>query len=373
MFKKLVIIKILFVTCAVPIFAQEFNAEQIYEKFRDAIVMIKSLGFDGKLRGQGSGIIINDSGYVVTNYHNFNQSERIIVEHFSKQYSGDLILGADIIRDILIIKLKGNSFPSIKQADLSEIKVGQKIFTIGSPLGLENTLSEGIISKIGYYPQFDRNLIQITAPISHGSSGGAVINSKGELIGISSYGFDNGQNINFAIPIDEVKSINLISTNDKKSLSLLSLYYRGINAQDAGDYDKSINFYKEIIKIDSTYAPIFYNLGLAYEELGETDNAIAFIELSIRKDSSFASAYNELGFIYTHLNDYDRAENLYIKAIKLDPRNASAWNNLGAIYFLKEEYKKGITYSQKALELNKYYDGIYNNLAVAYQSLKEYD
>ena len=373
MFEKFIIIILIFNTHLVQIVAQELNAEQIYEKYNDAVVMIKSIGFNGKLKGQGSGIIINDSGYVVTNYHNFKESERILIEHFGKQYSGDLIVGADIIRDLLIIKLKGNQFPSIKQADLSKVRVGQKIFTLGSPWGLENTLSEGIISKIGYYPQFNRNYIQFTAPISPGSSGGAVINSRGELIGISSAGVVPGQNLNLAIPVDEIKNVNLISINDKQSIKLLSLYYRGINAQDADEYSKSIGIFKEFINIDSNHAPIYYNLGLAYEYLEEPDSAIFYFELTIKKNPQFALAYSELGLIYTSLGDYTKAESLYNKAIHLNPKLSNAYSNMGGMYLYKEEYDKGIFYSEKALVLNKYYDGTYNNLAVAHQSLKEFE
>ncbi|OGU35654.1 MAG: hypothetical protein A2315_17410 [Ignavibacteria bacterium RIFOXYB2_FULL_35_12] len=349
MIKKTVITTIISLVYSLPLIAQELSAVQIYEKYKDAVVMIKAIGFDGRLRGLGSGIIINDSGYVVTNYHNFEKSERIVVEHFGKQYSGDLIVGADVIRDLLIIKIKGGKFPSIKQADLNKVKVGQKIFTLGSPLGLENTLSDGIISKFGYYQQFNRTYIQITAPISHGSSGGAVINTQGELIGISSGGDKRGQSINFAIPIDELKSVNLIPINDKRSLILLNLYYRGINANDAGEYHKSIGIFKEFTKIDSSCAPIYYNLSLAFGKIEDLDSAIKYLELTIRKDSQFVLAYNQLGYVYTLLGDYTKAEKLYSKAVQLNPQFAGANKNLGTIYIHKKEYDKAILYCQAAL------------------------
>lgn len=354
------------------IYSQGLNSEQIHKKFNNAVVEIITIGFDGKPLAQGSGVIINDSGYVVTNYHNFENAEGILIKHFDKIYQGNEILGADIIRDILIIKLKGDHFPSIKCADFNKIKVGQKIYTIGSPQGLENTISEGIISRIGYTPQLNRNLIQITAPITHGSSGGAVINEKGELIGISSYGLNEG-NLNFAIPINEIENINIIPIKDRKSLQLINLYYRAINAFDAQFYDKSIYYLKKCIHIDSSHISFYYNIGINYEKSNNLDSSIIFFKLAIKKNSKYALAFCELGYIYHIIGEDEAAEKNYLKSIKLNPKIPNAYNNLGAFYLNKNDYKKSVFYSKKALEYNRYNEGTYSNLIVAYRREKEYN
>jgi len=95
-------------------------------------------------------------------------------------------------------------------ANSDDIKAGQKVFALGSPVGLQNTISDGIISNINQHIG-DNNFIQITAPISHGSSGGALVNEYGEVLGITSAGIDDAQNIGFAIPINIVKLFDLTS------------------------------------------------------------------------------------------------------------------------------------------------------------------
>jgi tetratricopeptide (TPR) repeat protein len=354
------------------VYSQKLEADQIYDKFKDAVVVIISYGFDGKPLAQGSGVIINDSGYVVTNFHNFENAEKIEAIHFGKKYNADNIIGADIVRDLLVIKLKGNKFQSLERADLRKIRVGQKVYTIGTPQGLENTLSECIISRIGYTPQFDRNLIQITAPITHGSSGGAVLNEKGELIGISSYGLGEA-NINFAIPIDELENIDIISYSNNRALNLINIYYRGINAYHASYYEISINYLKNFISIDSSYTQVYYQIGLSYEGLEEADSAIVYFKHSISKNPQFALAYGEIGYVYLFLGEYLTAEKYLIKAITMDSTLASAYNNLGALYIKLEEYDKAIFNLEKAININPFYESAYMNIAVVYKRLNDTD
>jgi len=117
------------------------------------------------------------------------------------------IIGVDVDKDLLILKIKGKKFPAVKIGNSKSLNVGQRVYAIGSPMGLENSISEGIISGLRSYDELRRSFIQITASISPGSSGGAVVNDKGELIGISTLTFKQGQNLNFAIPIEDILKV----------------------------------------------------------------------------------------------------------------------------------------------------------------------
>ncbi len=115
----------------------------------------------------------------------------------------DSLLGSSIVNDIAILKIPGTGFDYLKIGDSAKVVGGQTIYTIGCPLGLENTISAGLISN----PErlFDgQTWFQISAPISPGSSGGALINEFGEVIGITTGTFIDGQNLNLAIPIDQI-------------------------------------------------------------------------------------------------------------------------------------------------------------------------
>lgn len=183
------------------------ESEKSYEeiaKLAEAVVMIKVYDKLGKLKGGGSGVLIRDDGYIITNFHVVSKGVAygVLFENDANEYKTYKLIKYHTNYDLALIKVNRHTkaIPCSKDSNLIR---GQKIVTIGSPLGLFNTVSDGIISG---FRSFDNlNMIQITAPISSGSSGGALLNMKGELIGITSAGFDEGQNLNLAVPIKYIK------------------------------------------------------------------------------------------------------------------------------------------------------------------------
>ncbi|MCK7468474.1 MAG: S1C family serine protease [Desulfosudis oleivorans] len=103
--------------------------------------------------------------------------------------------------DIAIIKVEGKDYPNVRIGDANKAQVGEKVYVIGSPQGLENTISEGILSGIREVDR-DAKILQMTAAISPGSSGGPVFNSRGEVIGIATFLIAETQNLNFAMPVN---------------------------------------------------------------------------------------------------------------------------------------------------------------------------
>lgn len=197
-------------------FSQNLTADQVYKKTTNAIVTIYTFDRNENPISQGSGVVLNQKGWVVTNYHVYNGADKIIVKHGNKIVPYSEIIAYNQDKDILILKINDRSFPSIPVGNSDILKIGQKIYAIGSPLGLENTISEGIIS--GLRQSQNKNFIQISAAISSGSSGGAVLNTKGELIAITTSTITKGQNLNFAIPVNEILNLqknNTTGTNTK--------------------------------------------------------------------------------------------------------------------------------------------------------------
>jgi hypothetical protein len=114
-----------------------------------------------------------------------------------------------------VLKANGSDFPIIALGDSDKVQVGEGVVSIGSPLSLEATVSSGIISSIRDLSEGNLHLFQTTAPISHGSSGGALLNMRGEVIGITTAQMTGGQNLNFAVPINIAKPL-LTQTSLKK-------------------------------------------------------------------------------------------------------------------------------------------------------------
>jgi len=175
-------------------------------KLSDSIVMIKTYNQVGEFLGSGSGIIIDDSGLICTNLHVLKEGTyfEVVFEGMSEglKYQTYTLVNSDAKRDIALISIKLKTKP-IDISSKDQVRRGQKVVAIGSPLGLMNTFSDGIIS--GFRNIGTNDFIQTTAPISPGSSGGALLNMYGELIGITSAGYIDGQNINLAIPTKDLQ------------------------------------------------------------------------------------------------------------------------------------------------------------------------
>ena len=186
----------------------EMSAADLFEMYNTAVFMIFTS--DGWNEHQGSGFFISRDGVAVSNYHVFQGTdigyEQIKLSDGST-YKVQEVIARSSEDDVIVFRVDGrgktfNCIPIAKQLP----RIGEKAYAIGSPRGLENTFSSGEISQIR-----GDDIFQITVPIDHGSSGGVLLNAKGEAIGITSAGIDDsGANLNFAISIDVLKKhVNL--------------------------------------------------------------------------------------------------------------------------------------------------------------------
>ena len=181
---------------------QELSYEQL-ASLSNSVVMIKVYDDENKVLCYGSGVVIHSKGYILTNLHVVqgghlfsvlyeNETEEYITDHFIKYHQQ---------YDLAIIKVDKHCSPLTIKTD-GQLVRGQKIVAIGSPLGLFNSISDGIVS--GFREIDSLSMIQFTAPISNGSSGGALLDMFGRLVGLITAGFDNGQNLNLAVPSQKI-------------------------------------------------------------------------------------------------------------------------------------------------------------------------
>lgn len=162
-------------------------------------------------RGVGSGFILTSDGFVMTNAHVVDGADEVIVTLTDKREFKARIVGADKRSDIAVVKIEATGLPAVKIGDINRLKVGEWVMAIGSPFGLENTVTAGIVSAKqrdtgDYLPS-----IQTDVAINPGNSGGPLINMRGEVVGINSqiYSRSGGfQGISFAIPVDEAMRVS---------------------------------------------------------------------------------------------------------------------------------------------------------------------
>lgn len=222
-FKKLLF---LFVLCfsffSTPAQAQFYDKDElininVYQKIIPSIVTIDAQVPDGV--SSGTGCIISQSGIILTSSHVIDGSVDIdVTTHSGKVYKANVlsILGKN--NDLVLLKIEAKEpLYSIRLGDSENVKVGQKVLAIGNPFGFADTLTQGIVSRIDY----TKNKIQTDAAINPGNSGGPLLNSAGEVIGISQsiYNPDNNKSnigIGFAIPVNSVKEFIELAKIAKK-------------------------------------------------------------------------------------------------------------------------------------------------------------
>ena len=166
---------------------------------------------DPQPRGVGSGFILNADGYVMTNAHVVEGADEVIVTLADKREFKAKIVGADKRSDVAVVKIEASGLPTVRIGDVGKLKVGEWVIAIGSPFGLESTVTAGIVSAKSRDTGDLLPLIQTDVAINPGNSGGPLINMRGEVVGINSqiYSRSGGyQGISFAIPIDEAARVS---------------------------------------------------------------------------------------------------------------------------------------------------------------------
>lgn len=181
------------------------NLEELSSLATAAVVLVEVQA--GERSRQGSGFIVDQEGVILTNYHVIRNATNATV----RLSSGDIydrvsVLTVDERRDLAVLKIAGFGLPTLQLGNSDSVRIGTDVIAIGSPLGLENTVSTGIVSGRRTEPR-GFQLLQITAPASTGSSGGPVLLRDGRVVGIAASQFRNGQNLNFAVPINYARGL----------------------------------------------------------------------------------------------------------------------------------------------------------------------
>lgn len=187
----------------------KLDATAIFDKSIQSVVVVTCGTADGKI-AQGSGVILRGDGVIATNYHVCGnaQSGRVKLRN-GDIYDDVSVLETDERKDIAILKIKAIGLPALSMADSDQLKIGSTVYAIGAPLGLEGSITPGIVSSIRPAREMFSwaegfRIIQISTPVTHGSSGSPLLNESGDVIGLVFAGRQEGQNLNAAIPINYV-------------------------------------------------------------------------------------------------------------------------------------------------------------------------
>ncbi len=293
-----------------------------------SIVVLFTYNREGKFVGQGSGFFVNQEGDVITNYHVLKGASRAearmsdgsvyrVNRVIAEDEEGDLIRVStntpqELVRPLLI----RSSFP----------EVGERIIVMGTPLGLEKTVSDGIVSAVREIPEFGK-IIQVTAPISPGSSGSPVVNMNGEVIGVVSFFLMPGQNLNFAIPGDRIAKL---TPADGKTLSE-----------------------REEVKEEERLAVAgkFYSMGRGFLSAEDYERAIPFFVEAARRNPNFLEAFFQIGYCLGKLGRYSDAIGPYLEAIRIEPNDFDTYNNLCVAFGMVRRYDDAMKACGEAIRM----------------------
>ncbi len=343
-----------------------YSSEEIYKKCSPAVFYIEIYDRSGKAVSSGSGFFIESDGTAVTNYHVIEgaHSAKIKRSDNGKIYKVVGVYDYSIDEDWAVLQIDGDNFPYLEIERKEKVTGGQTVYAIGSPLGLENTISEGLVSNAERVLGKNK-YIQISVPISSGSSGGALINKQGKVIGITSAGIEGGQNLNLARPIsvidgfnkkkavalsgigefeDEDFSVGYIDTSgmseDEAATTLLSAWIENnsnmevldtpaycINLDADGDetlfgvlYRENSNAFilfsyytfadGDMVSLFVAFTPNGYDISMEYNYYvdGNTENAEAMGEVDIYKDDIYDGMPISFDYDYGMYTDRDLHE-----------------------------------------------------------------
>ena len=354
-------------------------AEDIAEKALAATVYLEMQDQNGKPLGFGSGFFVR-SNLIATNYHVIGGAAKGTAKLVGKDTSYNIegVIAIDIENDLALLKVTAGGIKPLSLGDSDTVRIGETVYVAGNPKGLEGTFSDGIISS-----HRDKGIIQMTVPISPGSSGGPVLNKRGEVIAMSFGGHEDldAQNINFAIPSKYIKKLleQLKSDNPYNPslqigdpISAETYFQWGYAEHSLGNYYDALIYYTIAIRYKNDYAEAYNNRGAAYLIVGLPTFAISDFNTAIALKPSLAEAYYGRGGAKVNLEQYTDAISDFNTAIALKPGFAEAYYSRGGAKVNLEQYTDAISDFNTAIELNPDDTEAYYYRGLAKIRLKQY-
>jgi tetratricopeptide (TPR) repeat protein len=357
---------------------QTLSPQKLFSCLSPSVMVVESLDAKGSVIAFGSGVVIG-SDHVITNRHVIEEGVSFRVEHGGKGWPAKLIrVDPDHdLAELSVPELPDTAQPVVKR-DSSTLAVGEKVYAIGAPEGLELTISEGLVSGLRDLDK-DR-IIQTSAAISPGSSGGGLFDAQGRLVGITTFYLKEGQSLNFALPAEWTLALDrqpikpLHATGDKSpAFQALVWFVVGYKADQAGNQETAVRAYGEATRQMPNWATPWANLGTAYGKLGRFDKAVAAEQRAILLNPELDAAWISLGFAYDGLGRYANAVSAYREAVRIKPSSELAWANMGTAYGRLGQFQNAVSAERMAIALKPDSEEAWGNLCSAYNGQKDHE
>jgi len=343
------------------------SPEEVFERAAPSVVVVERVDRAGKRNGFASGVV-TEVARVVTSCHALVNTAAAQVRVSGTRLSSRLEF-VDLERDLCQLEVDGLRAPAVPIVPAAQLKVGQRVYAIGTPKGLELTLSEGLISSLR--PRARSFVIQTSAPMSRGSSGGGLFDNEGRLIGISAFQYARGQNLNFAVPASWVLELpqRTHSAWTRAGVARAAQYPLGLQwlpLIDIGNFDAAMQIARDWVVADPTGALPRYALGRTYAALKRPDDAVMALRSALKLDPELTQAWLDLGAALSALGDEQQALYAYDQALRLEGELPQARRGRGMILTRLGRYDEAVAELHRTIDLDPNYDEAWESLAVTH-------
>jgi tetratricopeptide (TPR) repeat protein len=364
-----------------PLRASQDLLPDLVRRIKPSAVAIETFDSRGEKLSRGSGFFV-ESDRIVTNRHVIEGAYRAEVHSSTGAvYPVKGVLAVDAEGDIALLKIDVTQIRPLP-LDKTSPQEGESVVVIGNPLGLEGSVTNGIVSAVRDIPTFGR-IIQITAPISSGSSGSPVVNMQGQVIGIATLQITGGQSVNFAIPSERISQLQIATmmslsdlvaaTGRNKRAKAVQFFRDGLSFLSKDDCEKALPYFEKAVESDSNYAEAWAQTGFCNEKLGKHAEALEASKKAVVLRPS-AESYFNIGLANYYLKQYKEAADGYRQSIKLDPYQAAdAYYALGLVYRDWGKADEEIQAYKAAIRLRPDYTVAYERLGSRYLRSKKYN
>lgn len=352
-------------THAEPVVHQKLDLETLAERIAPAVFRVEVKDAKGEAAGTGTAFAISADGIAVTNFHVVEGGNSFAAStNQGAQFNVSRVIATDPAADLALIQIQGSNLPSLELGDSGPMKIGAPVAVYGSPLGLPGTLSEGILSAKRSALELDVTglshsgpLLQISAPISPGSSGSPVIDGSGKVIGVvvSTINGKAAQNLNFVIPVEAVVKLRRdsesgIASNflkppisaepkDPESIFLKDSDFQRLNRYyTSGNWIESLKLAKALAARHQKSWRAHLAVGASLNKLGLNREAETELELSLSIFPENSSSWGLLGNIQASLRKLPQARESWKRAAGIDPSDAGIWKAIAESYLVAGEF-----------------------------------
>ena len=358
---------LIFLSLLLPVICLSMTKQQILLG-QASVVMVINYDKNGREAATGTGFFINNKAHIVTNLHVVKDAESVgIKTKDGKTFKLLKVINSDEDYDLFIFTVSGiNSTSKYLALQPAKHDVGDSVMVIGNPMGLEQTVSTGIISAVREDDKEYKEdyVYQITAPISPGSSGSPVMNENGGVIGVATMQYKKGQNLNFVMPSDKLVPMTKKNAGmdfkawKEKGYCFEPVTYRaavnfGYRLIDKEDYKNALKTAFSLIKKQPKKSDAYRLAANAFYELERNTEAEKYMKIAVKLNPKKEYMHNALGVLYKKMEYYDLAAKEFYEEIKVSPQDDAAYYNLASVYLINNMQEDALKILDKGIKIVK--------------------